>query len=250
MPRAICSPGCFATPASRACYARLESASQRNGFVLHGFNAVYWTPSESWLFSCQRTRGRAGGDRSIRGAVGAAFRGGLRGRGVLPAPYPPAPSEADHRPAGAYAGLRRRVAKPSRYALTLRTSAPHRTRRGACGSSRIGVERDRYGARRVRASSGEAALVATAGLLAGRSLRRRSTTTPPTPIARCPTASSSGIYISTRRARPMPSSSAYSSRRTTPSVSPRRRVTSTHGLPVRLIEPSTTRRLDHMEYLG
>lgn len=32
------------------CYARLESASQRSGFALHGFNAVYWTPSESWLF--------------------------------------------------------------------------------------------------------------------------------------------------------------------------------------------------------
>lgn len=32
------------------CYARLASGSQRSGFVLHGFNAVYWAPSESWLF--------------------------------------------------------------------------------------------------------------------------------------------------------------------------------------------------------
>lgn len=32
------------------CYARLTSESQRSGFVLHGFNAVYWASSESWLF--------------------------------------------------------------------------------------------------------------------------------------------------------------------------------------------------------
>ena len=40
------------------CYARLESASQRSGFVLHGFNAVYWSRTESWLFV--DASGRAG----------------------------------------------------------------------------------------------------------------------------------------------------------------------------------------------
>ncbi|MEM9174348.1 MAG: transglutaminase family protein [Myxococcota bacterium] len=32
------------------CYARLASENQRSGFVLHGFNAVYWSQSASWLF--------------------------------------------------------------------------------------------------------------------------------------------------------------------------------------------------------
>lgn len=31
------------------CYARLVSEAQRSGFVLHGFNAVYWAPTETWL---------------------------------------------------------------------------------------------------------------------------------------------------------------------------------------------------------
>jgi len=32
------------------CYARLASEEQRSGFVLHGFNAVYWAATERWLF--------------------------------------------------------------------------------------------------------------------------------------------------------------------------------------------------------
>ena len=40
------------------CYARLASEDQRSGFVLHGFNAVYWSPAESWLFL--DASGRAG----------------------------------------------------------------------------------------------------------------------------------------------------------------------------------------------
>ena len=40
------------------CYARLGSEDQRSGFALHGFNAVYWSRTESWLFV--DASGRAG----------------------------------------------------------------------------------------------------------------------------------------------------------------------------------------------
>ena len=40
------------------CYARLASEDSRSGFVLHGFNAVYWSATESWLFV--DASGRAG----------------------------------------------------------------------------------------------------------------------------------------------------------------------------------------------
>lgn len=32
------------------CYARLVSANQRSGFVLHGFNAVWWSAGARWLY--------------------------------------------------------------------------------------------------------------------------------------------------------------------------------------------------------
>jgi transglutaminase-like putative cysteine protease len=32
------------------CYARIVSEEQHSGFVLHGFNAVYWAATERWLF--------------------------------------------------------------------------------------------------------------------------------------------------------------------------------------------------------
>ena len=32
------------------CYARLASAEEPARLTLHGFNAVYWAPTESWLF--------------------------------------------------------------------------------------------------------------------------------------------------------------------------------------------------------
>ncbi|MGB0620207.1 MAG: transglutaminase-like domain-containing protein [Myxococcota bacterium] len=40
------------------CYARLGGEDQRSGFALHGFNAVYWSRTESWLFV--DASGRAG----------------------------------------------------------------------------------------------------------------------------------------------------------------------------------------------
>ena len=32
------------------CHARHTDDERRGGFVLHGFNAVYWAPDERWLF--------------------------------------------------------------------------------------------------------------------------------------------------------------------------------------------------------
>jgi len=32
------------------CYVRLADSKSRGGFVLHGLNAAYWKPSESWIY--------------------------------------------------------------------------------------------------------------------------------------------------------------------------------------------------------
>jgi transglutaminase-like putative cysteine protease len=41
------------------CYVRLADSKRPGGFVLHGLNAVYWKPSESWIYLDARGNNQA-----------------------------------------------------------------------------------------------------------------------------------------------------------------------------------------------